>query len=121
MCLHGWAVSRLGASSFFEHLSNPWHAFSTAVDLVVPSQLYHHEAPKYSTFSIQPPLIIQRKDGPSSLQGGTGSKWRGVLGDSTVERIKRDEGTWRGTHERGELFDERRLDPATVFREGTAC
>lgn len=121
MCLHGYALSSLGAASFNSFLTNPWHAYSTAVDLVVPSLLYHHQVPKYSTFSIQPPLIIQRKDSPSSLQAGKGSKWRGLLGDSTVERIKRDEGTWRGKEELGEVFDEDEIDPATAMRERTEC
>ncbi|ORY77595.1 hypothetical protein BCR35DRAFT_280062 [Leucosporidium creatinivorum] len=122
MCLHGWALSTLGARRLQAHLQNPWHAFSTAVDLVLPSLLYHHELPPYSTFSIQPPLIIQRKDGPSDLQKGSGSKWRGVLGDSTVERLKRDEGVWKGEEEVGEVWhEEGGVDPATAFREERHC
>jgi hypothetical protein len=37
-------------------------------------------------------MCERRKDGPSDLQRGNGSKWRGLLRDSTVERIRRDRG-----------------------------
>lgn len=116
MCLHGWAVTSTGASRIMSHLLNPWSAFSTAVDLVLPT-LIHYSL--LSAFSIQPPLIIQRKDGPSDLQKGNGSKWRGVLRDSTVERLSRDEGSWKEDWEA-----EREMvgwDPATVFREDLRC
>jgi len=60
--------------------------------------------------------VIQRKDGPSDLQKGNGSKWRGVLRDSTHERVMRDEGTWHEGWE--DIWDPRRIDPATQLRCG---
>lgn len=80
----------------------------------MPSLIHFHQI---NAFSVQPPLIIQRKDGPSDLQKGNGSKWRGFLSDSTVERIKMDEGVWEGD----EVWDPDRLDPATEFREVIQC
>lgn len=122
MCLHGWALSRHGAQLLLPHLQNPWSSYSTAVDLLLPTLLSHHALPAYSTFSLQPPLVIQRKDSPSDLQKGSGSKWRGALGDSTWERVRRDEGTWRGSEEVGEVWrEEEGRDPATVFREVRNC
>lgn len=69
---------------------------------------------------MEPPLIIQRKDGPSDIQKGVGSKWRGLLSDSTVERIKRAEGMWTEEEEReASVWDEEApLDPATTYRYG---
>lgn len=116
MCLHGWAVSSNGAQRLLDALLDPWRAFSTAVDLTIPTLIHFDQV---RAFSIQPPLVIQRKDGPSDLQKGNGSKWRGLLRDSTVERIARDEGTW-GQDEVWEP-DPRLWDPATRFREKTAC
>lgn len=127
---------------------DPWSAYSTAVDLVVPSLLHIQSAldalakreqkatlsssgledPSASaaaaarrprlinSFSVVPPLVVQRKDGPSDLQSGTGSRWRGLLRDSTVERIKRDEGSWTADWE--DRYDEATPDPATVVRCG---
>lgn len=121
MCLHGWALSSTGASHLLKHLLNPWHAYSTAVDLIIPTMLYYNELPRHTAFSVQPPLIIQKKDGPSDLQKGSGSKWRGLLSDSTTERIKKDEGVWRGDEEVGEMWREGPVDPATAFREERHC
>lgn len=89
MCLHGYALSATGATKLLSSLLDPWTAFASAVDLAVPTYIEAHEL---NSFSLQPPLIIQRKDGPSDLQKGQGSKWRGLLRDSTVERIAVHEG-----------------------------
>lgn len=56
--------------------------------------------------------MIQRKDGPSDIQAGIGSKWRGLLMDSTVDRIRRAD----GEKVVEPAYDEANLDPATVFR-----
>ncbi|GAA5865064.1 hypothetical protein JCM8547_007701 [Rhodosporidiobolus lusitaniae] len=129
MCLHGYALTSLGAQRLLSHLLSPWNAFSTAVDLLIPSLLHIQTAmraspsqevreypPLLKSWSVVPPLVVQRKDGPSDLQKGSGSKWRGVLRDSTMERVRRDEGVW---HE-GWEEDPGRVgeDPATVLRCG---
>ena len=75
-------------------------------------------------WSIDPPLIIQRKDGPSDIQQGVGSIWRGLLMDSTVERLKRADGEWTAEedHESTVWDDNRVKDPGTVYRlGGTLC
>ncbi|KAL8283553.1 hypothetical protein RQP46_005656 [Phenoliferia psychrophenolica] len=113
-CLHGWAVSSRGASHLLSLLNSPWSAYATAVDVAVPSFIHDR---LLRAFSVEPPLIIQRKDGPSDLQGGNGSKWRGLLRDSTWDRIWKDEG-----HEIvEEEWDSKHLDPATTFREAKAA
>ncbi|GAA6003057.1 uncharacterized protein JCM10292_000316 [Rhodotorula paludigena] len=127
MCLHGYAVTSRGARRLLAHLLSPWSAFSSAVDLVIPTLLHvqdelpaalarAHPHPLASSFSIVPPLVVQRKDGPSDLQTGTGSPWRGVLRDSTVERIKRDDGSW--TDDWDDKYVPGRIDPATQIRCG---
>ncbi|BGP50943.1 hypothetical protein JCM10450v2_006869 [Rhodotorula kratochvilovae] len=125
MCLHGYAVTARGAARLLDALLDPWRAYSAAVDALVPTLLHlqrslppplAHKDPFLRSWTVAPPLVVQRKDGPSDLQRGTGSKWRGVLRDSAVERIARDEGTWDDGWD--ERYDEERPDPATVLRCG---
>jgi len=113
MCLHAYALSLSGANRIFSHLSSPWLAYTSAVDLALPTLMHFNQI---NSFSIVPPLVIQRKDGPSDLQKGNGSKWRGVLRDSTHERVMRDEGIWHEGWE--DKWDERNIDPATQLRCG---
>ncbi|GAA5942296.1 hypothetical protein JCM1841_002807 [Sporobolomyces salmonicolor] len=114
MCLHGYALTAAGAARILAHLSSPWSAFSTAVDVAVPT-LVHFE--QIESWSVAPPLVVQRKDGPSDLQKGNGSRWRGVLRDSTHERVMRDDGTWDPAVW-DDTFDPRHVDPATQLRCG---
>ncbi|GAA5872024.1 hypothetical protein JCM3774_006583 [Rhodotorula dairenensis] len=109
LCLHAYALSAHGASHLLSLLSNPWSAYQTAVDTAVPSFIRFG---LLNSFSVEPPLVIQRKDGPSDIQAGIGSKWRGLLMDSTVDRIRRAE----GKEVLEPVYDEANLDPATVFR-----
>lgn len=111
LCLHAYALSSTGASRVLSLLNNPWTAYQTAVDTAVPSFISFS---LLNSFSVDPPLVIQRKDGPSDIQSGTGSKWRGLLMDSTVDRIRRAE----GEVVEEELWDPTRLDPATTYRYG---
>ncbi|GAA6009239.1 hypothetical protein JCM11491_004241 [Sporobolomyces phaffii] len=111
LCLHAYALSSAGAKRVLSLLLNPWTAYQTAVDTAVPSFI---QFKLLNSFSVEPPLIIQRKDGPSDIQKGIGSKWRGLLMDSTVERIRKANGedVWE------DVYDPNALDPATVFRYG---
>jgi len=109
MCLHGYALSSTGARKLLSSLQDPWTAFASAVDLAVPTYIDAHE---FNSFSLQPPLIIQRKDGPSDLQNGKGSKWRGLLRDSTVERIALAEGVDYPTRTLAQSL----ADPANALR-----
>ncbi|KAM0791918.1 hypothetical protein ACM66B_004172 [Microbotryomycetes sp. NB124-2] len=111
LCLHGYAVTNKGAERILSLLNNPWSAYQTAVDTAVPSFI---QFGLINSFSVEPPLIIQRKDGPSDIQQGIGSIWKGLLMDSTVDRIRQSQG------EKVEepVYDENNLDPATVYRYG---
>ncbi|KAI5476547.1 hypothetical protein MNV49_007494 [Pseudohyphozyma bogoriensis] len=118
MCLHGWAVSSLGARRLLSLLNNPWNAYTTAVDLAVPSFIRFD---LLKSFSVEPPLIIQRKDGPSDLVEGNGSKWRGFLRDSTWDRIRRDMGEVVEEEQWDKKVKWWNRDPASVFREKLKC
>lgn len=109
LCLHAYALSAAGASHLLSLLENPWSAYQTAVDTAVPSFI---QFGLLNSFSIDPPLFIQRKDGPSDIQAGVGSKWRGLLMDSTADRVRKMEGLEVYESE----YDEANLDPATLFR-----
>lgn len=110
MCLHAYAISSHGASTLLPLLSSPWTSYQSAIDVLIPFLLSHH---LLKAFSIQPPLVIQRKDGPSDLQGRNGSTWRGNLRDSTVERLERE----RGEVGRERTWEIARMDPGGRFRE----
>ncbi|GAA5974308.1 hypothetical protein JCM11641_006726 [Rhodosporidiobolus odoratus] len=122
MCLHGYALTSTGAQTLLSYMLDPWSAYSAAVDLVVPSLLHIQDTlppsypPLLRSFTLNPPLVVQRKEGPSDLQKGNGSKWRGLLRDSTMERVRRDEGVWHeGWEEERDKVGE---DPATRLRCG---
>ena len=112
LCLHAYALTHAGASHLLSLLENPWTAYQTAVDTAVPSFITFGLLKSYS---IEPPLVIQRKDGPSDIQAGVGSKWHGLLMDSTVDRIRRAEGLEVVEEE---WVDGAPLDPALKWRYG---
>jgi hypothetical protein len=118
MCLHGYVLSLAGATRLLSLLNNPWTAYSTAVDLAVPSFISFG---LLTSFSIDPPLINQRKDGISDISNGTGSRWKGYLRDSTWTRILRDEGQEVTEPEWVEDVKWWHRDPATVFWEKVPC
>jgi len=97
-CLHGYALSSKGYENLLRILRDPWTAYQTPIDTAVPT-LTRIEA--INAYSVDPGIIIQSKDTPSDIQPGKGSKWRGMLADSTMDRIWRDEGheipemTWK--------------------------
>jgi hypothetical protein len=88
-CLHAYALSRAGATKIISLLSDPWVAYQAPVDVTIPTLA---AAGRIVPYSVEPPLVIQSKSSPSDIQPGVGSPWRGLLADSTVERIWRDEG-----------------------------
>jgi GR25 family glycosyltransferase involved in LPS biosynthesis len=107
-CLHGYSLSRTGVRHLLRLLSDPWVAYQAAIDTIIPTYIGRDAI---AAFSVEPPLIIQSKDTPSDIQQGVGSPWRGVLADSTMERIWRDEGL-----EIPDLDADASLDPATRSR-----
>lgn len=83
-----------------EVVGSPWTVYNTAVDIAMMRAIQDH---KIKGFVIEPPLIIQSKSSPSSVQNDPVVTWRGLLMDSTLDRIWRDEGlnvqpiTWEET------------------------
>lgn len=71
------------------------------------------DPPMYiQAYSMEPAVIIQSKELSSDIQNGLGSNWRGLLSDSTWDRILRDEG-----HDVKQLtYDETKYDPAIKAR-----
>jgi len=71
------------------------------------------DPPMYiQAFSMEPTVIIQSKELSSDIQTGLGSNWRGLLSDSTWDRILRDEG-----HDVKQLtYEETKYDPAIKAR-----
>ncbi|KAH8922393.1 hypothetical protein BT69DRAFT_1205250, partial [Atractiella rhizophila] len=105
-CLHGYALSKKGYNHLLDLYSDPLVAYTTAVDTLLPNLVRKNMIKSYS---VEPSLIIQSKDISSDIQTGIGSPWRGVLMDSTLERIDRSEGK--------EIKDwSKYQDPATKFR-----
>lgn len=65
-------------------------------------------------FSVDPQIIVQSKELASDITKGIGSPWRGVLMDSTWERILQDEGV--EVPEPVYIGAVKGADPATLFR-----
>lgn len=100
-CLHGYALSQKGARHLLSLALDPWRAYQTPIDTLVP---FHARISPVNpavelkakshiyAYSLEPPLIIQSKELSSDIQDGVGSTWRGLLADSTWNRVLRDEG-----------------------------
>ncbi|KAJ8291802.1 hypothetical protein OF846_005048 [Rhodotorula toruloides] len=88
-CTHAYALSAEGATHLRRVLSDPWTAYQTAIDTAYAALIMRGGL---NSFSVEPPLIVQAKTLASDVHPGLGSKWRGRLADSTLERIMRDEG-----------------------------
>nr|AIC33784.1 glycosyltransferase family 25 [Puccinia cf. psidii AE-2014] len=88
LCLHGYAVSQRGANKLLKLYNDPWIAFQTPVDTCIPGFIKRG----LISYSVEPPIIIQSKVLESDIQSGKGSKWRGLLADSVMERILKSEG-----------------------------
>lgn len=112
MCLHAYAVSSSGAKSLLQNLFDPFTAYQAPIDTSIPTLI---SKSKINSFSVEPPLIIQRKDSSSDIRERAGSRWKGLLRDSTVERIKMDEGIKIVEDEKGSS------DPANMFRYEVGC
>lgn len=104
--MHGFATSSLGRRRILSLLSDPWLAFQTPIDTCLPTFI----SLGLRAFSVEPPIINQAKVGTSDIQQGTGSPWKGVLADSTLERIWKDEG--RPFLE--ETYEQSKMDPASA-------
>ena len=106
LCLHGFATSSVGRQRLLSLLMDPWLAFQTPIDTCLPTFI----SMGLRAFSVEPPIINQAKVGISDIQQGTGSPWKGVLADSTLERIWKDES--RPFLE--ETYEQSRQDPAST-------
>lgn len=72
-----------------ETAGSPWTVYSGAVDTAM---VRAHLDGKLSAFVVDPPIILQAQEWPSSIQGDRPAGWRGLLMDSTLDRIKRSKG-----------------------------
>ncbi|GAA5946829.1 hypothetical protein JCM3765_002034 [Sporobolomyces pararoseus] len=115
MCLHAYALSSAGVEKIYSHLSSPWIAYQSAIDLALPTLIHFN---LINSFTVTPPLVVQRKDGKSDLRKGKGSKWRGLLRDSTWERVMKDQGQWDEEEWEERWEEEEEKDPATELRCG---
>lgn len=99
-CSHAYALSQGGARRLLELVDDPWTAYQSAIDLLVARRI---KEGRIKAFVIEPPLVIQSKRFDSALQPGKGNAWRGLLMDSTMDRILRGAGqipedlTWQTT------------------------
>jgi hypothetical protein len=146
LCSHAYALSSIGASHLLSLLNNPWTAFQTPIDTHLrniissstpaTSSLTSFDKPiwgqltdeqrnqerPFNSFSIEPPWIIQNKKSKSDIGEGSGSPWRGVLMDSTLERIERAKtGQMRSKQIYDEELREQQRDPAIRFRYREKC
>lgn len=88
LCLHAYALSSSGVNKLFPLLSDPWVAYQTPIDTAMPNLI---RTKRVTSFSLQPPLVIQGKELKSDLRDDDDDTWRGVLMDSTEERVWREE------------------------------
>ncbi|EGG01695.1 uncharacterized protein MELLADRAFT_117746 [Melampsora larici-populina 98AG31] len=114
LCLHGYAVSSLGATKLLSLFNDPWISFQTPIDTCIPTFIKLG----LKSYSIEPPIINQSKILKSDIQIGKGSKWKGFLADSVLERIYRSEGVMNSYVDN--IDDSNNLDPATIFRWKTS-
>lgn len=100
MCTHGYALSQKGARRLLEVVASPWTSYTVGVDTAMARA---HKDGKINAFLVDPPLIIQTKESKSTVQNGGAEDWRGLLMDSTLDRVRKDKGlpvkqlTWENT------------------------
>lgn len=104
-CLYGYALSRTGLTNLLHLLSDPWSAYQTHLDVALATYI---QAEIVNGFAIDPPVIAHL---PDSLLENEELETipPSPLGDSTLERIYRDEGR---TIEEAELRPPDRQDPS---------
>ncbi|KAF8550963.1 hypothetical protein OG21DRAFT_1478333 [Imleria badia] len=81
-CTHAYALSLSGARRLLQHLRYPPFAYSRALDRAFSWLI---ETGRLRAYSVVPSVVVQRKDSPSDILPGSGSKraeWlvNGVLG-----------------------------------------
>lgn len=89
-CSHAYALSAAGATRLLDLMNSPWSAYQSAIDLML-ARLVREK--KVSAFVVEPPLVVQSKKFGGSIQPGKGNAWKGLLMDSTLDRIARSEGS----------------------------
>lgn len=72
-CSHAYALTRSGARRLWLLLRHPPFAYSRAVDQAFAWLV---ESGRVTSFSIVPPLVVQRKVSASDVLDGLGSGWR---------------------------------------------
>ncbi|QRV73780.1 glycosyltransferase family 25 protein [Ceratobasidium sp. AG-Ba] len=85
MCTHAYAISKRGAQKMVRFLRSEHFAYSRPVDHTFIHLNYHDLT---INFSILPTVVLQTKDNPSDVEGGTGGLQTEFLVDSALERVK---------------------------------
>jgi GR25 family glycosyltransferase involved in LPS biosynthesis len=83
-CTHAYLLSRPGARRLLALLSRPHFAYSRAID---QAMAWLVKTKRLRCFSVVPSLVVQRKDGPSDVQGGNGSGWREGLARGVLKEL----------------------------------
>ncbi|CAE6441309.1 unnamed protein product [Rhizoctonia solani] len=85
MCTHAYAVSKRGARKLVRFLRSEHFAYSRPIDHTF-IHLGYHELIKI--YSVLPAIVLQTKDNPSDIDGGTGGLKTEFLVDSALERVQ---------------------------------
>ncbi|CAE6528286.1 unnamed protein product [Rhizoctonia solani] len=85
MCTHAYAVSKRGARKLVRFLRSEHFAYSRPIDHTF-IHLGYHELIKI--YSVLPAIVLQTKDNPSDIVGGTGGLKTEFLVDSVLDRVK---------------------------------
>ncbi|KAG9097532.1 hypothetical protein FRC06_007459 [Ceratobasidium sp. 370] len=84
MCTHAYAISKQGARKMVRFLRSDLFAYSRPIDHTFIHLNYHDLT---INFSILPTVVLQTKDNPSDVEGGTGGLKTEWLVDSAMERV----------------------------------
>ncbi|CAE6373792.1 unnamed protein product [Rhizoctonia solani] len=85
MCTHAYAISKSGARKLVRFLRSEHFAYSRPIDHTF-IHLGFHELIKI--YSVLPAVVLQTKDNPSDIVGGTGGLKTEFLVDSVLERVQ---------------------------------
>ncbi|KAG8700028.1 hypothetical protein FRC09_006216 [Ceratobasidium sp. 395] len=85
MCTHAYAISKRGARKMVRFLRSEHFAYSRPIDHTFIHLNYHDLT---INFSILPTVVLQTKDNPSDVEGGTGGLKSEWLVDSAMERVQ---------------------------------
>jgi len=85
MCTHAYLISKQGARKMVRFLRSERFAYSRPIDHTFIHLGYHE---LINIFSVLPAIVLQTKDNPSDIDGGTGGLKTEWLVDSVMERVQ---------------------------------